>query len=233
MDPNEPPFDLVGAEVALYRAGRVARRRKAEMRRLRALRLVDSLLDVLVRSHIGVRDTIGAWRAGAPRSTRDPEMVGAEVALHRAARVARRRAAVMPKRRSAAGRRAGRSGSRSRGRPPHVGPAAEPGGNTAAGRSLFRAQRDDRVEPRRAPGRVPAEEDSDPHREHGGEPIANAGISVRHPNMASTSVEESPPRTTPKTPPSAARPIASAGTATSRRGAAPRPRAATRFPCVP
>jgi hypothetical protein len=102
MNFSKPPFDLVGAEVALYRAGRIARRRKAEMRRLRALKRLDAVLDVLVRCRIEVRDTVGAWRGGVPRSTRDEEMVGAEVALHRAVRKARRRAAAMPKRREEA-----------------------------------------------------------------------------------------------------------------------------------
>lgn len=58
--------------------------------------------DLLVRARIGVRDMVRAWRVGALRSVRDPEMVGAEVALHRAARTARRRAAAMPKRRAEA-----------------------------------------------------------------------------------------------------------------------------------
>ena len=102
MNFDEPPFDLVGVEVALHRAGRVARRRAAEMPRIRRLSRLDAVLDRVVRARIAVRDTVRAWRAGALASDRDPEMVGAEVALHRAGRVARRRAAAMPKRRAEA-----------------------------------------------------------------------------------------------------------------------------------
>ena len=102
MSPHEPPFDLVAVEVALHRAGRIARRHAAEMRRTRFVRRFDSFLDVFTRARIAVRDTLRAWRTGAVRSSRDPDMVGAEVALHRAARAAHRRAAAMPARRAAA-----------------------------------------------------------------------------------------------------------------------------------
>lgn len=97
---SDHQHELVGVEVALHRAGRIARRREAEMPRLRALRRLDAVLDRLVRARILARDTLKAWREGALVSSRDPFMVGAEVALHRAARVARRREAEMPKRRA-------------------------------------------------------------------------------------------------------------------------------------
>ena len=102
MNPSEPPWDLVGVEVALHRAGRVARRRAAEFRRYRWWRRLDRFRDVTVRGRIAIRDTLRAWRSGAIASRRDSLMVGAEVALHRAARVARRRAAAMPRRRAEA-----------------------------------------------------------------------------------------------------------------------------------
>ena len=102
MNPHEPPFDLVAVEVALHRAGRIARRRAAEMRRTRFVRRLDSFLDIFTRARIAGRDTLRAWRTGALRSSRDSDLVGAEVALHRAARVAHRRAAAMPARRAVA-----------------------------------------------------------------------------------------------------------------------------------
>lgn len=102
MNPDQPPFDLVGAEVALHRAGRVARRRAAEMPRVRLLRRWDAVLDVVVRVRLAARDTLAAWRAGRAVPARDAELVGAEVALHRAGRVARRKLAAMPRRRAEA-----------------------------------------------------------------------------------------------------------------------------------
>ena len=102
MDPEAPPFDLVAVEVALDRAGRVARRRAAEMPRVRARRRLDAVLDLAVRMRIAARDTVKAWRAGRLLSRRESDMVGAEVALHRAARVAHRRAAEMSRRRAEA-----------------------------------------------------------------------------------------------------------------------------------
>ena len=102
MNPQEPPFDLVEVEVALHRAGRIARRRSRDGRRVRALRRLDSFLDVFVRVRIALRDTLRAWRVGAIRSARDADLVGAEVALHRAVRMARRQAATLPKRRAEA-----------------------------------------------------------------------------------------------------------------------------------
>ena len=99
---DEPPFDLVGVEVALHRAGRVARRREAAMPRLRAQRRLDRFLDLIVRARVTIRDTLRAWRAGKLLSDRHPLMVGAEVAIHRAVRVAHRREAEMPRRRAEA-----------------------------------------------------------------------------------------------------------------------------------
>lgn len=72
------------------------------MPRVRRLRRLDAVLDVVVRARIAARDTVRAWRAGRLVSRRDAGMVGAEVALHRAARVAHRRAAALPRRRAEA-----------------------------------------------------------------------------------------------------------------------------------
>lgn len=100
---NRPEHDpwLVGVEVALWRAGRVARRRAISARRRRRWRRFDRVLDVAARIQIRSRFALAAWQRGPGH--RDEEwLVDVEVALRRAGRVARRRAAAMPRRRAEA-----------------------------------------------------------------------------------------------------------------------------------
>lgn len=52
---GEPPFDLVGAEVALHRAARIAQRREAELPQRQAEALLDAELDEQVRARIESR----------------------------------------------------------------------------------------------------------------------------------------------------------------------------------
>lgn len=78
-DSGGPPFDLVGAEVALHRAARVARRRVAEIPKRRAEAQLDATLDEEVRARVVAR----LERQGAPPSEpgapgRDPALLGTQ-----------------------------------------------------------------------------------------------------------------------------------------------------------
>ena len=76
-DSGGPPFDLVGAEVALHRAARVAERRAAEIPKRRAEAELDATLDEQVRARVVAR-----WeQRGAPPlepDTPGPDLLGTQ-----------------------------------------------------------------------------------------------------------------------------------------------------------
>lgn len=101
MNRTAPEPWLVGVEVALSRAGRVARRRAISARRRRLWAGFDRILDLAERLRIKGRFALAA-SPGSPDHGDQDWLVDVEVALCRASRVARRRAAAMPKRRAEA-----------------------------------------------------------------------------------------------------------------------------------
>lgn len=64
--PGQPPFDLVGAEVALHRAARVAERRAAELPLRRAEARLDAELDEKVRARLLARREPDRTDSGEP-----------------------------------------------------------------------------------------------------------------------------------------------------------------------
>ena len=76
---GQPPFDLVGAEVALHRAARVAQRRVAEIPKRRAEAQLDATLDEQVRARVVAR--LGRQGAPPPEADtpgRNPDLLGAQ-----------------------------------------------------------------------------------------------------------------------------------------------------------